>query len=100
MNYKPKPLCTDKVELDQELLALSEKLAEIVHDLWAMKRFSEGWKLGLERNDVLREHPSLIPYRELPEQEKEYDRQTALGTIKAIIALGYRIEKTDRLNYR
>ncbi len=94
MYYKPEPIPIDEIEISLELVALTEKLAENVHNLWAMKRFSEGWKLGLERNDINREHPNLVPYDMLPNIEKEYDRMTALGTIKAIIALGYRIEKS------
>jgi hypothetical protein len=35
-----------------------------------------------------------VPYDQLPESEKEYDRKMATGTIKAILALGYRIEKS------
>ena len=37
--------------------------------------------------------PLLIPYDELPESEKEYDRNTALETLKLILKMGYRIEK-------
>ena len=36
--------------------------------------------------------PLLVPYNELAESEKEYDRNTALETIKLIIKMGYRIE--------
>jgi ryanodine receptor 2 len=34
-----------------------------------------------------------VPYEELPENEKEYDRNTAMETLKAIILLGFRIKK-------
>ena len=54
---------------------------------------SQGWRRGPERNDSRKEHPCLIPYEELPESEKTYDRNTALETLKAIQALGYRITK-------
>jgi hypothetical protein len=72
-------------------LALTERLAEHSHDTWAQQRISEGWTYGPRRDDAAKQHPDLIPYAELPESEKEYDRQAALGTIRAIIALGYRI---------
>jgi hypothetical protein len=58
-----------------------------------MLRLSEGWIWGPKRDDAKKTHPCLVPYAELPESEKEYDRQTALETIKAILALGYRIEQ-------
>ena len=56
----------------------------------------QGWILGLERSDEKKTHPCLIPYDELPEVEKDYDRQTATQTLKLILALGYSIEKTDK----
>ena len=94
MGYKPKPINISGIDLPAELAALTEKLAEHVHDLWASKRLAEGWKYGPQRDDNTLETPNLMPYNLLPEEEKEYDRETALGTLKAIIALGYRIEKT------
>ena len=37
--------------------------------------------------------PCLIPYEELPELEKDYDRDTALGTLTLISKLGFKIIK-------
>ena len=91
--YKPEPKDTSGIELDPELSELTELIAENVHDLWAQSRIAEGWTYGEERNEKLRTTPCLVPYSELPESEKEYDRNTALGTLKLIKALGYRIEK-------
>lgn len=91
--YVPKPIDTSKVELTPDLLKLTELLAENVHDIWAAQRMTAGWTLGPERNDVAKEHPCIVPYEELPEIEKAYDRHTAMNTLKAILALGYRIEK-------
>ncbi|MBK7831265.1 MAG: Ryanodine receptor Ryr [Gemmatimonadetes bacterium] len=93
MPYQPTPIDTSAVEVDAALLALTERLAEHAHDLWALQRFADGWKVGPARNDARKQHPCLIPYAELPESEKEYDRVTAVGTLKAILALGYRIEQ-------
>lgn len=91
--YVPNPIGTSEVELPPNLLKLTELLAENVHDTWSVQRMAEGWTLGPERNDAKKEHPCLVPYEELPEAEKEYDRRTAVNTLKAILALGYRIEK-------
>jgi ryanodine receptor 2 len=54
---------------------------------------AEGWCYGLRRDEEEKTHPSLVPYDELPEPEKEYDRSTAMETLKVLLALGYRIEK-------
>lgn len=91
--YNPKPIDISEVELSEDLLELSEKLAENVHDVWASGRISQGWSYGDKRDDDKKQTPCLVPYDELPEVEKEYDRNTALSSIKAIVALGYKIVK-------
>jgi hypothetical protein len=87
--YSPRPIDTSKIELADDLSALVEHLAENNHDHWAQQRLDEGWRYGPERNDTLKQHPGLVPYNELPESEKEYDRKTVVEAIKAIMALGY-----------
>lgn len=91
--YTPKPINTADIELPNELLQLTETIAENVHEIWAAGRISEGWIYGEKRDDVKKETPCLVPYSELTEGEKEYDRNTALETLKLIVALGYKIEK-------
>lgn len=93
MLYIPQPINTKAVILSQELTELTERLAENTHDIWAKQRLSDGWTWGPERDDKTKKHPDLIPYADLPESEKEYDRMTAMETLKAIVAIGYRIEK-------
>lgn len=93
--YKPNPINTDDVTLSEDLLALTEKIAENVHEVWAAGRVSEGWSYGEKRDDALKQTPCLKPYSELPESEKEFDRNTALNTLKLIVALGYKIEKGE-----
>ena len=96
MDYEPRPIPTDAVRLPDELLRLLERLAENNHDVWACGRRNQGWRYGIERNDVLRTHPCLVPYDALPPCEKEFDRATVLETLKAITALGYRILTPER----
>lgn len=92
-NYVPQPIDTSSIQLPQELDGLIEQIAKNVHEVWAQSRFNEGWRYGEERNDALKHHPCLIPYEELPEVEKDYDRNTALGTLKLISKLGFKIVK-------
>ena len=73
--YKPNPLDTSDIQLDRDLLALTELIAENVHDVWAEGRIRDGWKYGKERNDAQKETPCLVPYSELSDEEKEYDRK-------------------------
>jgi hypothetical protein len=91
--YIPQPLNTNQVELPAGLQELTELLAKNTHEVWSQQRLADGWQYGAERNDVLKLHPCLVPYEELPESEKEYDRNTAMETLKAIILLGFKITK-------
>ena len=91
--YIPTPIDTTDVELSDELKQLVEQLARNVHDNWAIGRINDGWIYGPERNDELKQHPCLVDYDELPESEKEYDRNTAIETLKLILKLGWKIEK-------
>ena len=93
--YTPKPLDTSRVNLPSSLTPLLEQLAENTHDVWAATRISQGWTYGLNRDDANKKHPCLVPYADLPESEKEYDRKTAAETLKAIVAMGYVIHETD-----
>jgi hypothetical protein len=93
MPYQPTTIDTTSVRLGDDLLELTELLARNTHAVWARQRLADGWRYGLTRDDRRREHPCLVPYEELPESEKDYDRNTAMETLKAIVALGYRIER-------
>ena len=91
--YTPNPIDTSEVEPSKEMQDLTELLAKNTHDVWAYGRIAQGWTYGEQRNDEKLETPCLVPYEELPDSEKDYDRKTALETIKVIIKLGYRISK-------
>ena len=74
-------------------MSLKRTLAENAHDLWAAQRLADAWRLGEVRDDAKKLHPCLVTHADLPESEKTYDRQAAMETLKAIVALGYYIEK-------
>ena len=91
--YKPEPIDTKDIVLPKELLDLTEIIAKNVHDIWAVGRIEEGWKYGIAKNSETKTTPLLVAYEELPETEKEYDRKTALETLKLIVKLGYKVER-------
>lgn len=93
--YIPKPIDTSTIELPKELTKLTELIAENVHDVWAAGRIAEGWKYGKKKDDGKKTTPLLVPYGELAESEKDYDRNTAFETLKLIIKLGYRIVPSE-----
>jgi ryanodine receptor 2 len=90
-NYLPQPVDTSDIQLPEELSELVEQMAKNVHEVWAQSRMEQGWTYGEERSDALKQHPCLVPYEELPEVEKAYDRDTAMGTLKLICKLGFKI---------
>ena len=91
--YKPGLPNLTSIEIPEDLETLTELLAEHAHDVWAIERQSEGWTYGRERNDRKLETPDMVPYSELPETEKQYDRIMAVNTIKLLLANGYKIVK-------
>ena len=91
--YEPKPVDTADVQLPESLQPLTERIAKNVHEVWAQGRIREGWTYGPVKDSAAKTTPCLVPYVELPEEEKEYDRATALETLKLIVKLGYRITK-------
>lgn len=92
-NYVPQPMDTSDIQLPEGLNVLIEQVAKNVHEVWAQSRMEQGWTYGPERNDQLKHHPCLVPYEQLPEVEKAYDRDTAVGTLKLICKLGFKITK-------
>lgn len=96
-NYIPQPFNTKDIELPEELNPLVEQMAKNVHEIWAQTRISQGWTYGSERNDAEKKHPCLVPYEQLPEEEKVYDRNTSLETLKFIMGNGFRIVKEAEL---
>jgi len=95
MAYNPRPIDTSEIILSEQLLELTEQIAENVHEVWAAGRIAEGWTYGEKRDQELKQTPCLLPYGELPESEKDYDRNTAMETLKLIVKLGYTIKKED-----
>lgn len=92
-DYVPQPVDTDDVVLGKDLEELVEQMAKNVHEVWAQTRMEQGWTYGEQRDDAKKQHPCLVAYEELPEEEKEYDRNTAVGTLKLIRKLGFQITK-------
>lgn len=91
MEYIPKPLDVSNVVLPEGLEELTESLSKNVHEVWAAGRIAAGWKYGPVRDEIKKEHPCLIPYEDLSEEEKDYDRATAISTIKFLLASRYSI---------
>ena len=93
--YVPQPIDTQNIELPKELKSLIEPIARNVHETWAKIRISQGWTYGQERNETEKRHPCLVPYEQLPEEEKVYDRNPCVETLKFILSQGFHITISD-----
>ena len=91
--YTPQPIDTSEILIPTELEPLVEVMAKNVHEVWAKERIIQGWTYGEYRDDIKKHHPCLVPYEELSEDEKKYDRNTSQETLKLIIKLGFSISK-------
>lgn len=93
MGYIPKPLDTSDVVLSDDIMELAEALSRNTHEIWSMGRINEGWVYGDKLDMSAKTHHCLIPYEELPESEKDFDRRTSQEAIKFLIKSGYKIVK-------
>ena len=93
-SYEPRPLDTSRIQLSEDVLALAEVFAENNHEVWARERVKQGWTYGSKRDDATKQHPCLIPYKDLPPDERLMDQMSAIETIKTLISLGYRKDPT------
>lgn len=91
--YVPNPIDTSDIALPEELSALAEQIAENVHEVWAAERIAQGWTYGDKRDDFRKTTPCLVPYSELPENEKRFDRLTEIATLKLLLKMGYKITR-------
>ena len=94
--YDPMPIDLTDVNLPQELMELREAIAENAHDVWAMERKAQGWTYGPCRDDQKKETPCMVAYSQLPDSEKEFDREMAMNTLKLLVKLGYDIVRRDK----
>ena len=92
-DYIPQPINTSDIKLPEELNPLLEAMAKNVHEIWAQERMNQGWTYGEKRDDAKKQHPCLVAYEDLPEEEKVYDRNTSVETLKLILKLGFTINR-------
>lgn len=55
------------------------------HEGWTRLKLAEGWRLGPEKDPVKKTHPCLVPYDELPEEQRKKDR-IFIDVVQAVAA--------------
>ncbi|KAM9224986.1 ryanodine receptor 1 isoform 1-T1 [Dugong dugon] len=94
-DFVPCPVDTIQIVLPPHLERIREKLAENIHELWALTRIEQGWTYGLVRDDNKRLHPCLVDFHSLPEPERNYNLQMSGETLKTLLALGCHVGMAD-----
>ncbi|XP_064091941.1 ryanodine receptor-like isoform X23 [Macrobrachium nipponense] len=89
--FVPKPVDTSSIQLPGYIEQVRDKLAENIHEMWAMNKIEQGWTYSERRDDLRLHHPCLTSFEKLPPNEKRYDATLALQTLKTVLALGYHI---------
>ncbi|XP_062422699.1 ryanodine receptor 2 [Pungitius pungitius] len=95
LTFTPTPVDTSEVVLPPQLEDISEKMAENIHELWAMDRIDLGWTHGLVKDEVKKHNTCLVEFSKLSEQEKNQKLQMSQDTLKTLLALGFHIGLTD-----
>ncbi|XP_004859111.1 ryanodine receptor 1 isoform X5 [Heterocephalus glaber] len=94
-DFVPCPVDTVQIVLPPHLERIREKLAENIHELWALTRIEQGWTYGPVRDDNKRLHPCLVDFHSLPEPERNYNLQMSGETLKTLLALGCHVGMAD-----
>ncbi|CAO2626134.1 Ryanodine receptor 1 [Lemmus lemmus] len=95
LDFVPCPVDTIQIVLPPHLERIREKLAENIHELWALTRIEQGWTYGPVRDDNKRLHPCLVDFHSLPEPERNYNLQMSGETLKTLLALGCHVGMAD-----
>ncbi|XP_016323833.1 ryanodine receptor 2 [Sinocyclocheilus anshuiensis] len=93
--FTPTPVDTSQIVLPPHLDRIREKLAENIHELWVLNKIELGWTYGAVRDDNKRQHPCLVEFSRLPEQERSYNLQMSQETLKTLLALGCHVGVAD-----
>ncbi len=77
-----------------------ERLSVMEHERWMKSKLAEGWTLAAETDKDQKLHKALLPWGELPENEKEKDRQLVRGIPQILARAGYAIVQSKHVSQR
>ncbi|KAA3679890.1 ryanodine receptor 2 [Paragonimus westermani] len=93
--YKPQPLDLSQIVLSKRLESLVNQLAENTHNMWARDRISLGWTYGFREDHAQKRSPHLVPFNEVDPIIKHSNRETAIETVKTLLAYGYSLDQVS-----
>ena len=66
-------------------IAANGATPEEQHDAWCAFKVQDGWIHGEAKNAALKTHPCLVPYADLPPEQRAKDA-IYIGTVRAFVA--------------
>lgn len=87
--FTPSPVDTSTIQVPNFIDSVRDRLAENLHEIWAMSKIETGWKYAEFRNDNLKLHNCLCQFEMLPKEEKQYDTNLATETLKLDLELEF-----------
>ncbi|TSO67486.1 Ryanodine receptor 3 [Bagarius yarrelli] len=94
-SFIPTPVDTSQIVMPPHLEKVRDRLAENIHELWAINKIELGWSYGKIRDDNKRHHPCLVDFSKLPETERNYNLQMSTETLKTLLALGCHVVQVN-----
>ena len=77
--------------------ALLQQMASQEHERWCRERWLSGWVFNSQRNDAEQRHDKLVPYKQLSDEVREFDRATVTELPGLLGALGISLRRDLRL---
>ena len=71
-----------QIQLQPFVENIRDKLAENIHEMWAVTKIETGWCFAEERDDNEMTNPCLTQFQNLPSAEKRYNIQLAVQTLR------------------
>ena len=73
-----------------------EIMAELEHGRWNVERLGNGWRYGKKRDDNKKIHDNIIPWRTLPDNIKQYDRDSVKKFPEILAQTGWEVRRIKK----
>lgn len=73
-----------------------EFLSRMEHRRWMDEKINAGWQYGPVKDPVRKSHPSLVSWEDLPEDEREKDRQAVRAIPELLAAVWFDIRRGSK----
>ncbi|HBO44391.1 MAG TPA: hypothetical protein DD670_10755 [Planctomycetaceae bacterium] len=85
------PLVSGEAEPFTFTPAEVERLAEMEHGRWNAERLLDGWRLGFPKDIIRKISPYIVPWADLSEDVREWDRKAMLEIPTLLAQVGMQV---------